>query len=47
MKCKYSPQNIVLEIHDREDKISSQSKRLIDEAYEIPRYALGIALKGK
>ncbi|WP_293956631.1 MULTISPECIES: RteC domain-containing protein [unclassified Sphingobacterium] len=32
---KYSLQNIILEIHNKEDKISSQSKRLIDEAYEM------------
>lgn len=35
---KYSLQNIILEIHNKEDKISSQSKRLIDEAYEMTLY---------
>ncbi|PVH26872.1 RteC domain-containing protein [Sphingobacterium corticibacter] len=35
---KYSFQNIILEIHNKEDKISSQSKRLIDEAYEMTLY---------
>lgn len=35
---RYSLQNIILEIHSREDKISSQSKRLIDEAYEMTLY---------
>lgn len=35
---KYSLQNIILEIHDKEEKILSQSKGLIDEAYEITLY---------
>lgn len=35
---KYSFQNIILEIHNKEHKISSQSKRLIDEAYEMTLY---------
>lgn len=35
---KYSLQNIILEIHNKEDKISSQSKRIIDEAYEMTLY---------
>ena len=35
---KYSLQNIILEIHNKEDKILSQSKRLIDEAYEMTLY---------
>ena len=34
----YSTQNIILEIHKKEDKITSQSKRLIDEAYEMMVY---------
>lgn len=34
----YSTQNIILEIHKKEDKISSQSKRLIDEAHEMTMY---------
>lgn len=34
----YSTQNIILEIHRKEDKISSQSKRLIDEAHEMTVY---------
>lgn len=34
----YSTQNIILEIHRKEDKISSKSKRLIDEAYEMTVY---------
>lgn len=29
---------IILEIHEKEDKISSQNKRLIDEAYEMTLY---------
>ncbi|AIM38363.1 tetracycline regulation of excision, RteC [Sphingobacterium sp. ML3W] len=35
---KYSLQNIILEIHNKEEKILSQSKRLIDEAYEMTLY---------
>ncbi|HUH28024.1 RteC domain-containing protein [Gelidibacter sp.] len=35
---KYSLQNIILEIHNKEEKILSQSKGLIDEAYEITLY---------
>ncbi|TDD98526.1 RteC domain-containing protein [Flavobacterium cellulosilyticum] len=35
---KYSLQNIILEIHNKEDKILSQNKRLIDEAYEMTLY---------
>lgn len=35
---KYSLQNLILEIHNKEDKILSQSKRLIDEAYEMTLY---------
>lgn len=35
---KYSLDNILLEIHNKEDKILSQSKRLIDEAYEMTLY---------
>lgn len=35
---KYSLQNIILEIHNKEDKVSLQSKRLIDEAYEMTVY---------
>ncbi|MCT4317798.1 tetracycline regulation of excision, RteC [Elizabethkingia anophelis] len=34
----YSLKNIILDIHNQEDKISSQSKRLIDEAYEMTVY---------
>ena len=33
-----SLQNIILEIHAKEDKISSQSKRLLDEPYEMTLY---------
>lgn len=29
---------IIVEIHNKEDKVSSQSKRLIDEAYEMTLY---------
>ena len=35
---KYSLDKILLEIHNKEDKILSQSKRLIDEAYEMTLY---------
>lgn len=35
---KYILQNVILEIHKKEDLISSQSKRLIDEAYEMTIY---------
>lgn len=35
---KYSLQNIILEIHNKEIKILSQNKRLIDEAYEMTLY---------
>ena len=35
---KYSLENIILEIHNKEDKTSSVSKRLIDEAYEMTVY---------
>ncbi|WP_286650255.1 RteC domain-containing protein [Sphingobacterium hotanense] len=35
---KYSLENIILEIHNKEDKILSVSKRLIDEAYEMTVY---------
>jgi hypothetical protein len=35
---KYSLQNIILEIHNKEDKILSQNKTLIDEAYEMTLY---------
>lgn len=35
---KYSLQTIILEIHNKEDKVSLQSKRLIDEAYEMTLY---------
>ncbi|AIM35256.1 tetracycline regulation of excision, RteC [Sphingobacterium sp. ML3W] len=35
---KYSLQDILLEIHNKEGKILSQSKRLIDEAYEMTLY---------
>ena len=35
---KYSLQNIILEIHTKEDKISSQSKTVIEEAYEMTLY---------
>ncbi|CAH0335026.1 hypothetical protein FVB9288_00646 [Flavobacterium sp. CECT 9288] len=35
---KYSLDNILLEIHNKEEKILSQSKRLIDEAYEMTLY---------
>jgi len=35
---KKSLHNILLEIHSKEDKISSQSKTLIDEAYEMTLY---------
>ena len=35
---KYFLQNILLEIHNKENKISAQSKRLIDEAYEMTLY---------
>ena len=35
---KHSLQHIILEIHNKEDKILSQSKRHIDEAYEMTLY---------
>lgn len=35
---KHSLQNIILEVHNREDKILSQGKRLIDEVYEMTLY---------
>ncbi|MGJ1361143.1 RteC domain-containing protein [Sphingobacterium spiritivorum] len=35
---KYILQNVILEIHKKEDLISLQSKRLIDEAYEMTIY---------
>lgn len=35
---KHPLQNIILEIHNREDQISAQNKRLIDEAYEMTLY---------
>lgn len=35
---EYSLQNIILEIHNQEEKILSQGKRFIDEAYEMTLY---------
>ena len=35
---KYSLDNILLDIHNKEEMILSQSKRLIDEAYEMTLY---------
>jgi len=35
---QHSLHTIILEIHNKEDKILSQSKRLIDEAYEMTLY---------
>jgi len=35
---KYSLQTIILEIHNKEDKVYLQNKRLIDEAYEMTLY---------
>ncbi|WP_395763144.1 RteC domain-containing protein [Elizabethkingia anophelis] len=35
---KYSLQNIILEIHNKEDRISSEGKTLIAEAYEMTLY---------
>ena len=35
---RHSLQHIILEIHNKEDKILSQSKRHIDEAYEMTLY---------
>ncbi|WP_244284424.1 hypothetical protein [Flavobacterium oncorhynchi] len=35
---KYSLQNIILEIQNKEYKILSQNKRLIDEVYEMTLY---------
>ena len=35
---KQSLNTIIVEIHNMEDKVSSQSKRLIDEAYEMTLY---------
>ena len=35
---KYSLHNIILEIHNKEDKIALQNKRAIDEAYEMTLY---------
>ncbi len=35
---KHLLSNIILEIHNKEDKISSHSKSLIDEAYEMTLY---------
>lgn len=44
---KYSLQNIILEIHNKEDKISSQSKRLIDESYEMTLYLQDLLFSAK
>ena len=44
---KYSLQNIILEIHNKEDKISLQNKRLIDEAYEMTLYLQDLLLSVK
>lgn len=38
LSMKHSLRTIILEIHNKEDKIQSQSKRLIDEAYEMTLY---------
>ena len=35
---EHALRTIILEIHSKEDKISSQSKRIIDEAYEMTLY---------
>ncbi|SFW66900.1 RteC domain-containing protein [Chitinophaga sancti] len=35
---KYSLENIIIEIHNKENKISSQSKSVIDETYEMTKY---------
>ena len=35
---EYTLQNIILEIHNKEDKISLESKRIIDEAFEMTQY---------
>ncbi|HBX61977.1 RteC domain-containing protein [Sphingobacterium siyangense] len=44
---KNSLQNILLEIHNKEDKISSQSKSLLDEAYEMILYLQDILFSVK
>lgn len=44
---KYSLQNIILEIHKKEDKISSQNKSLIDEAHEMMLYLQDLLLSVK
>ncbi|MES2267017.1 MAG: RteC domain-containing protein [Bacteroidota bacterium] len=44
---KYSLQNIILEIHKKEDKVSSQNKSLIDEAHEMILYLQDLLLSVK
>ena len=44
---KNSLQNILLEIHNKENKISSQSKSLLDEAYEMILYLQDILFSVK
>ncbi|MDN3672014.1 RteC domain-containing protein [Flavobacterium branchiarum] len=44
---KYSLQNIILEIHKKEDKVSSQNKSLIDEAHEMMLYLQDLLLSVK
>ncbi|GGF43403.1 RteC domain-containing protein [Echinicola rosea] len=44
---KHALQNIILEIHQKEDKISSQGKTLIDEAYEMTLYLQDLLFSAK
>tara|TARA_R110000868_G_scaffold407011_1_gene687889 strand:+ start:825 stop:1670 length:846 start_codon:yes stop_codon:yes gene_type:complete len=44
---KYSLQNIILEIHNKEVKILSQNKKLIDEAYEMTLYLQDLLFTSK
>lgn len=44
---KDSLQNIILEIHKKEDKVSSQNKSLIDEAHEMMLYLQDLLLSVK
>ncbi len=44
---KYSLQNIILDIHKKEDKVSSENKSLIDEAYEMMLYLQDLMLSVK
>lgn len=47
LAMKHSLQNLLLEIHNKEEQISSQSKRMIDEAYEMTLYLQGLLFSVK